>query len=107
MFLLVAVLLLGALAPSARAASSAGDLSNPDSQGIQLIEPERQLEYAKRNYTWPLNNYSPNTEGWKNLMEERFAQVAEMDQNRYEGYIQTIHSAFLGRSCRFAVTWVN
>lgn len=28
-------------------------------------------------------------------MEERFAQVSEMDSDRYEGYIQTIHSAFL------------
>lgn len=74
-----------------------GDLSNPDDQVIQLVESERVKEYIKRNYTWPLNNYNPNTEGWKNLMEERFAQVAEMDDSgkRYEGYIQTMHSAFL------------
>lgn len=73
-----------------------GDLSNPDAQKIQLVESERLKEYEKRNYTWPLNNYSPNTPGWKALMEERFAQIGEMENDRYEGYIQTIHSAFLG-----------
>ena len=74
-----------------------GDLSNPDNQNIQLYEDERQVEYEKRNYTWPLNNYQPNNPGWKALMEERFRQVEEMEDSleRYEGFIQTIHSAFL------------
>jgi hypothetical protein len=92
------VFVLCALVSSASTISASGDLSNPDAQKIQLTEPERLQEYARRNYTWPLNNYSPNTSGWKSLMEERFAQVAEMDENRYEGYIQTIHSAFLGKT---------
>lgn len=92
------LVLLSFLLDEARPATTTrlGDLSNPDAQMIQLTEPERREEYAKRNYTWPLNNYSPDTPGWKALMEERFAQIAEMDANRYEGYIQTIHSAFLG-----------
>ena len=62
-----------------------------------LTESERLQEYAKRNYTWPLSNYNPNTEGWKRLMDARFAQVAEIEDSgpRYEGYIQTMHSAFL------------
>jgi len=92
----LATCLLAALAvPSI--ATSRGDLSNPDQQNIQLVESERIEEYHNRNYTWPLNNYNPNTPGWKALMEERFHEVEEMDEplKRYEGYIQTIHSAFL------------
>jgi hypothetical protein len=74
-----------------------GDLNNPVSQGFQLQEPDRLAEYYKRNYTWPLNNYSPNTPGWKALMERRFRQVEQLQDSghRYEAYIQTIHSAFL------------
>ena len=70
---------------------------NPDNQNIKLVESDRVIEYNKRNYTWPLQNYMPNTPGWKRLVESRFAQVAEMADSgkRYEGYIQTLHSAFL------------
>jgi hypothetical protein len=62
-----------------------------------LIEPERIQEYQKRNYTWPLKNYLPNTTGWRELMEERLAQLGEMEGSgsRYEGFYQTIHSAIL------------
>ena len=74
-----------------------GDLANPDNQGVRLVEPERVQEYHKQNYTWPLNNYVPDTPGWKRLMEERFAQVSELEHagERYEGYIQVVHTAFL------------
>jgi hypothetical protein len=77
--------------------SRKGNLANPDSQGIQLIESERVVEYHKRNYTWPITNYVPNTPGWRRLMEERFAQVEELENSgqRYEGFIQTLHSALL------------
>jgi hypothetical protein len=86
------------LAASASAASRrAGDLGNPDAQGIRLVESDRIVEYHKRNYTWPISNHIPNTPGWKRLMESRFKQVEEIPDSgaRYEGYIQTIHSAFL------------
>jgi hypothetical protein len=65
--------------------------------GEPLIEPERIEEYHRRNYTWPLNNYIPNTTGWRELMEERLAQLSEIDDSgrRYEGYYQTIHSSIL------------
>ena len=55
------------------------------------------MEYHKRNYTWPLPQYVPNTNGWKELMEDRFGQVAELEDSnaRWEGYIQTINSAYL------------
>lgn len=64
---------------------------------VQLNEEDRVLEYQKRNYTWPLDNYVPNTPGWRELMIHRFAQVEELptSQQRYEGYYRTIHSAFV------------
>jgi len=72
-------------------------MKDPDNQRILLTESERVAEYHKRNYTWPLSNYMPNTAGWKKLMESRFRQVQEIKNRgqRYEGYIQTMHSAFL------------
>lgn len=96
---LFALLALSVLlcAPFVSATSNKGNLDDPDNQGIQLYEDERQEEYKKRNYTWPLNNYQPNTPGWKSLMESRFRQVEEIEDSleRYEGFIQTMHSAFL------------
>ena len=79
------------------ATSHKGDLRNPDNQVIRLSEPERVEEYKKRNYTWPITNWMPNTPGWRELMESRFSQVQEIPGRgeRYEGFIQTIHSAFL------------
>jgi hypothetical protein len=65
----------------------------------QLIESERRQEYHRRNYTWPLplESYKPPVEGWKNLMEHRLRQVAEIDNDgdRYEGYIQTMNAAIV------------
>jgi hypothetical protein len=63
----------------------------------QLNEGDRIAEYHRRNYTWPLNNFSPNTSGWIDLMTQRFAQVEELPTSyeRYEGYYRTIHSAFV------------
>lgn len=76
-----------------------GDLSNPDDQEIKLIESERVKEYYKRNYTWPLplEDYKPSTEGWKQLMEERFHQIEQMEDRgeRYEGFLQTTRTAML------------
>lgn len=61
------------------------------------MEEERVEEYYKRNYTWPLNNWNPNTEGWKALMNRRFQQVEEIADrhSRYEAFVQTLHSAHL------------
>ena len=62
-----------------------------------LSEEERLIGYHQRNYTWPLPHYVPNTPGWKQLMDDRFRQVARVqDHNaRYKGYVQTINAAFL------------
>jgi hypothetical protein len=80
-----AVLLVCLLASVAT--NQLGDLSNPDDQQIRLVESNRIVEYHKRNYTYPFDNYNPNTPGWKRLMEERFKQVEEIDDagKRYEG----------------------
>jgi hypothetical protein len=65
----------------------------------QLVEEERRAVYRARNYTWPpvLEDFTPPTEGWKNLMEHRLRQVQEIDHDghRYEGYIQTLNSAMV------------
>ncbi|KAL7569909.1 hypothetical protein ACA910_008573 [Epithemia clementina (nom. ined.)] len=62
-----------------------------------LNEEDRLVEYHKRNYTWPVETYLPNTEGWRNLMESRLHQVEEIENSgeRYEGFIQTMRSAIL------------
>jgi hypothetical protein len=63
----------------------------------QLSETDRVAAYYERNYSWPVTNYVPNTPGWKALFDERFRQVAEIEDSgeRYEGYIQTVHAAYL------------
>jgi hypothetical protein len=72
-------------------------MKNPDDEHITLFENERLDEYRKRNYTWPLDTFVPNTIGWKSLMEDRFGQISEMEQSgdRYEGYLQLVHTALL------------
>jgi len=65
--------------------------------GKALVEPERQLEYKRRGYQWPLVDYVPNTTGWRNLMQERFHQVEELEDvgRRYEAFYQVMNSAFI------------
>jgi hypothetical protein len=63
----------------------------------QLVESERLVEYYKRNYTWPLTTFVPNTLGWNTLMSNRLAQIEEIEseEDRYRGFVQTLHSALL------------
>ena len=62
-----------------------------------LSEVDRVAEYHKRNYTWPLQHFVPDTPGWRRLNEHRFRQIAEIRDpgNRYEGYMQTINMALV------------
>jgi hypothetical protein len=73
------------------------DEEDEPEQGDAMLETDRLEEYHKRNYTWPLSSYSPNTHGWKTLMEHRLRQVEHlpMADRRYEGFIRTIHAAAL------------
>jgi hypothetical protein len=54
--------------------------------GDALIEPERVLEYHKRNYKYPVQDFVPNTTGWRDLMQYRLGQVREIPDSgrRYE-----------------------
>jgi hypothetical protein len=62
-----------------------------------LSEKERLEEYHKRNYTFPIEKFIPDTPGWRKLMSERLEQVSELETSneRYEGFFQTMHSASL------------
>jgi hypothetical protein len=60
-------------------------------------EEERRLEYSKRGHTWPLREYTPNTEGWRQLMDRRFSQIRALptgdSQGKWDGFIETLNSA--------------
>ena len=45
----------------------------------QMDEGDRVAEYHRRNYTWPLTQFVPNTQGWTKLNTERLGQVQEME----------------------------
>lgn len=63
----------------------------------KMTEEERVAEFYARNYTWPPQKFSPDTPGWRDLMEHRLRQVAEIEDldERYEGYIQILNSAIV------------
>jgi hypothetical protein len=62
-----------------------------------LNEKDRVEEYFKRGYSYPVKDFLPNTEGWKDLMTRRMNQITEMEGTgeRYEAFYQVIHSATL------------
>jgi len=62
-----------------------------------MREIDRQAEYIKRNYTWPLDEFVPNTAGWRFVMERRMDQmqhVKALDQ-RYNGWVSVMNSALV------------
>ena len=58
-------------------------------------EDERQAEYIKRGHSFPFAKYTPNTEGWKRLMDQRYTQVQALTniQMKWDGWIQTNSAA--------------
>jgi hypothetical protein len=62
-----------------------------------FTEPERLAAYHARNWTWPIPEFQPNTEGWDRLMRRRLRQVEEIENkaDRFEGFAQTISSALI------------
>lgn len=82
---------------SAETTSTHDHRANPDNHEVRLTEQQRVEQYHRRGYKWPIEDFVPNTTGWKDLMESRFRQVEEIENSgkRYEGFIQTTHSAFL------------
>ena len=51
----------------------------PNFSNEPLTEDMRREEYHKRNYTWPIEKFRPDTEGWNKLWRERLAQVEELE----------------------------
>jgi len=62
-----------------------------------LDESDRLIEYYKRNYTWPLETFQPNTEGWKRIYERRFRQIERIEDvgQRYDAWSTSIGSALV------------
>lgn len=62
----------------------------------QLVEEDRQKEYAARNYKWP-PEIIPDTPGWSKLMMRRFRQMEFQDDSndRYNGYMNVVSSAYV------------
>lgn len=60
-----------------------------------LNEGDRLIEYNKRNYTWPIQTYRPNTEGWKRIHERRFRQIERMEDvsEKWQAWVTAIGSA--------------
>ena len=66
----------------------------------QLQETDRQEEYFARGHVWPpkLTDYTPSTDGWRRTWERRFRQIEQMEDtgnDRYNGWMSSVHSAFL------------
>jgi hypothetical protein len=64
---------------------------------FQMKETDRQDEYQKRKYNWPLKNdqYVPNTPGWQTLMKRRMQQIQCIEnlEQRYNGWLSVMASA--------------
>ena len=66
----------------------------------EILEPpytekERVHQYHHRGHTWPLQEYVPNTEGWKRLMRRRLAQVQAREylMEKWTGFLETLGPA--------------
>lgn len=66
-------------------------------RGTKLFETEGVAEFYAWNYTCPPQKFTPDAIGWRNLLEHRLRQVAEIDDpnQRYEGYVQTLNAAIV------------
>lgn len=52
---------------------------HPSFPRVSLDEAERIQEWHRRNYTWPIEKFYPETEGWNKLMNQRIAQVQAIE----------------------------
>lgn len=62
------------------------------------LESQRRLEgYMNRGYEWPVQEFVPNTPGWKKLMEDRLGQIATIEDpsERFKGYTATMYSGMV------------
>ena len=58
-------------------------------------EEERIALYHERNHTFPPEKYTPETPGWRRLMDHRLRQVMEIQNSsdRFEGLAQTLSAS--------------
>ena len=58
-------------------------------------ETERIKQFYAQNNTWPIEEFSPETPGWRKLFEHRLRQVAEIEDrgDRFEGFAQTLSAS--------------
>ncbi len=68
----------------------------------QLIEQERVRTYHENNYTWPPadDEFIPNSDGWRRLMQRRFDQVQRIEDSgdQYNGWVSTVHTALISQN---------
>jgi hypothetical protein len=68
---------------------------------VALNEDERIEEYERRGHTWPPQEYTPNTLGWKKLNDRRFRQLTQLEDGRdarYSAYMQSVYSAVISKN---------
>jgi hypothetical protein len=58
---------------------------------------EMVAEFHRRNHTWPIQKFKPDTPGWTQLMQHRLRQVSEIRDrtDRFEGYVRTLCSSLI------------
>lgn len=73
--------------------ATASEAINAIPDYLERSEKARVQGYKSRGYEWPIPKFIPNTEGWKQLMEDRLAQVSEIEDpaQRFQGYVQTVY----------------
>jgi hypothetical protein len=72
-------------------------LASPTSLVLGRSEEQRVAEFYRRNHTWPVQQFKPETPGWRQLMEHRLRQVSEIRDptDRFEGFAQTLCAAMI------------
>ena len=74
----------------------------PVTASKQLVEQERVRTYHENNYTWPPadDEFIPNTDGWRRLMQRRFDQVQRIvgSGDQYNGWVSTVHTALISQN---------
>ena len=71
-----------------------GTVTLVDAAG-RRTEEERIALYHERNHTFPPEKYTPETPGWRRLMDHRLRQVMEIQNSsdRFEGLAQTLSAS--------------
>lgn len=52
---------------------------HPNHPPVRLTEDDRIQGYKQRNYSWPIEKFVPDTEGWRKLMTDRIGQVGQIE----------------------------